>query len=99
MDDNSDVEEFTDEELREQFLLVHRLKGQAKVLQVKQTQEPQLQHGLSFEIYQHDHPVKLAVLTDRQTLIDLARRILGTLHPVTIEEIQEGLRRLQEDQD
>ena len=89
------VEVITDEKWREQFALVHRLVGEATAFHA-QTQTRESEFGLSFEIQQHGHPVKLAVLIDRQTLVELTRRILSTLDPVTNEQALEKIRKLVE---
>ena len=91
-----DLEEFTDEQLHEEFVLLHRLKGEAKAFRVP-TQESQSQLGLFFEIEQHGQIVRRAVLMDRQDLVDLARQILSALDPVTNEQILARIRKLMED--
>ena len=93
---SDELEVITDKQWQEKFVLIHRLKGEARALRV-QTQQSQSQFGLTFEIEQHGKPVRLAVLTGRQTLLDLARQILDSLDPVTNEQVLEKLRKLLED--
>ena len=69
---SDELEVITDEKFHEQFVLVHRLKGEVLAFRAP-SQESQSQFGLSFEIEQHGQPVRLAVLTGRQALSDLAR--------------------------
>lgn len=90
---SDELEVVTDEQLHEQFVLVHRLKGEALAFRAP-SQKPQSQFGLSFEIEQHGKPVRLAVLIDRQALSDLARQILDSLDPVTNEQLFEKIREL-----
>ena len=86
-------------QVQQQFVFVHRQQGNAGLFHVEPdspTDAPEV--GLSFEVVKGGHPVELAVLTDRQTLIDLARRILGKLDPVTNEQVLEKIRKLAMEQ-
>ncbi len=90
---------FKGEQFRQQFVFVHRQTGGAGLIAVEPdspTDAPEV--GLSFEIEKEGLPVELAVLTDRQTLVDLAREILRKLDPVTNEQILARIRNLLEDQ-
>ena len=93
---SDELEVITDEQFHEQFVLVHRLKGEVVAFRAP-SQESQSQFGLSFEIEQHGKPVRLAVLTGRQALSDLARQILDSLDPVTNEQVLARIRKLLED--
>ena len=87
-------------QVQQQFVFVHRQQGNAGLFHVEQvspTDAPEV--GLSFEVVKAGNQVELAVLTDRQTLIDLAREILRTLDQVTSEQLREEIRKLLEDQD
>ena len=93
---SDELEVITDEQFHEQFVLVHRLKGEVVAFRAP-SQESQF--GLSFEIEQHGKPVRLAVLTGRQALSDLARQILDSLDPVTNKQVLARIRKLLEDRD
>ena len=86
---------FRGEQFRQQFVFVHRQTGDAGLIAVEPdspTDAPEV--GLSFVVEKEGLSVELAVLTDRQALVGLAREILRTLDPVTNEQVVEKIRKL-----
>ena len=75
---------------------VHHAEA-ADVVSIEQTQwGDQLLVVLSEDSPHHQYH---AFVTDRETLLQLARHILSTLDPVTNEQLLEKIRKLSEDQD